>query len=183
MIQHNIISYDMIWYNIFRGGAGLSRCGKLLPLLHVMLLCIAIHTISVVHFQDVEVNFRIFKHCLQDTYIEQLRGLLHESVAERFVDWTAITTYYYILLTTTRYVLFLLSITTPTLHETGVCEKYTPFMWTSALQSRDRNCSPAPDLALWRLICPVLLFYRGVFFSQTPVSYHEAIDGKPYTIT
>ena len=38
-----------------------------------------------------------------------------------------------------------------------------------ALQSRGRNCSPAPRLALGKLLCPHLLFSGVVVFSQTPV--------------
>ena len=54
-----------------------------------------------------------------------------------------------------------------------VSVKNTPFRWTSALQARGRNRSPAPDLALWRRVFPRVCFSRGVFFSQTPVLQHK----------
>ena len=44
----------------------------------------------------------------------------------------------------------------------------TPCMPNVALQSCSRNCSPAPDLVLWKLICPHAFFSGGVFISQTP---------------
>ena len=47
---------------------------------------------------------------------------------------------------------------------------HTPFRRAFARQSRCRNCSPAPDLALRRLIFPRVFFSGGTFFSQTPVS-------------
>ena len=67
---------------------------------------------------------------------------------------------------------------------TGVCEQNTPFKWTSALQSRGRNCSPAPDLALCRLyLSKGIIFWRSVF-SQTPVGilYYSYYTILYYTI-
>ena len=58
----------------------------------------------------------------------------------------------------------------------GVCEKNIPFVSAFALQSCSRNCSPAPDLVLWKLVFPRVLLSGGVFFSQTPVSIEH---GQP----
>ena len=53
---------------------------------------------------------------------------------------------------------------------TGVCLwKKTPFLQAVDLQSRDRNCCPAPDSMLGRLIFQCVFFSGGVFFSETPV--------------
>ena len=60
-----------------------------------------------------------------------------------------------------------------------VSVKNTPFRWTSALQSRGGNCSPAPDLAPWRLIIQSQLFSGGVFLSQTPVC-PDVDQGTPF---
>ena len=43
-------------------------------------------------------------------------------------------------------------------------------MQAPALQSSSRNCSPAPDLVLRKLIVQCVFFSGGVFCSQTPVS-------------
>ena len=40
----------------------------------------------------------------------------------------------------------------------------TPFAQALALQSHSRNCNPAPDLVLWKLMFQCVLFSRGVFF-------------------
>ena len=50
--------------------------------------------------------------------------------------------------------------------DTGICEKNTPFRRALALQSSVGNCSPAPDLALTRLVFLSMFFSRGVFFHR-----------------
>ena len=50
--------------------------------------------------------------------------------------------------------------------DTGVCEKCTPFMQVSTLQTSSKSCSPAPDLALWRLVFSHLCFSGGVLFRR-----------------
>ena len=52
---------------------------------------------------------------------------------------------------------------------TGVCEKNTPFRRSSAMQSRGRNYSPAPDSVFFKLTRPRILFSGGMFFSRAPV--------------
>ena len=52
------------------------------------------------------------------------------------------------------------------------------FMPAFALQSRSRNCSPAPELLLFKLNVP-RVFSRGVFFSKTGYRYFHI----PNTIT
>ena len=44
--------------------------------------------------------------------------------------------------------------------------KDTPVVGAFALQSSGRNCYPAPDLVLWRLIFPGVFFSGGVFFQR-----------------
>ena len=56
----------------------------------------------------------------------------------------------------------------PAIH--GVSERNNPFRWASALQAGSRNCSPAPDLALWRPIFQNRFFSGGALFPQTLVS-------------
>ena len=51
----------------------------------------------------------------------------------------------------------------------GLCEKGTPFTRAFPMQSSGRNCSPAPDLVLQKLILPRVFSSGGMFFSQTPV--------------
>ena len=50
--------------------------------------------------------------------------------------------------------------------------KSVPFTRAFALQAFGRNCSPAPELVLWKLVFSVSreFFSRGVFSSQTRVS-------------
>ena len=63
--------------------------------------------------------------------------------------------------------------------DTGVCEQISPFTRAFALQASGRNCSPAPDLVLFRLTFPRFLLSGGVFFSQTPVLGKQNMwDGK-----
>ena len=45
----------------------------------------------------------------------------------------------------------------------GVREKNTPFRRACALQFSGRNCSPAPDLVLPKLVFPLVLLCGGVF--------------------
>ena len=55
---------------------------------------------------------------------------------------------------------------------TGVCEQSTPFTQAFALQSSSRNCNPALDLALWKLVLPVLgcvFLQRSVLFTDTGI--------------
>ena len=52
----------------------------------------------------------------------------------------------------------------------GVCLRNTPLIRALAILSGGRNCSPASDLVLRKLVFPMALFSKGVFFSQTPVS-------------
>ena len=48
-------------------------------------------------------------------------------------------------------------------------------MSTFALQACSRNCSPAPDLVLRKLVFQRMLLSGGVFFSRTPVSSLRAM--------
>ena len=64
----------------------------------------------------------------------------------------------------------------PPIPTTGVCETNIPFARALALQSSSRNCSPAPDLVLWKLIFQCLLFSGGIIFSQTPVSPYSFLS-------
>ena len=51
---------------------------------------------------------------------------------------------------------------------TGVCEQNNYLIRVLDMQSIWRNCSPVPDLALWRLIFPRVVFSGGVFlFTDT----------------
>ena len=45
----------------------------------------------------------------------------------------------------------------------------TPFRRAFSLQLSGRNCSPAPDLMLWKPVFPRVFLSGGVCFSQTPV--------------
>ena len=60
----------------------------------------------------------------------------------------------------------------------GVCDKNMPFMKAFAPQSRSRNCSPALDLVLCKLLFQWILFFLGVFFSQMPVSQYKPQCGE-----
>ena len=56
---------------------------------------------------------------------------------------------------------------------TGHCRSLwttTPLIAALAMQSSSRNCNIAPDLVLWKLVFPPVIFSGGVFFSRTPVS-------------
>ena len=46
---------------------------------------------------------------------------------------------------------------------------FTPFAQALALQSFSRNCFPALDLVLQKLVFPRVFLFEGVFLSQTPV--------------
>ena len=47
-----------------------------------------------------------------------------------------------------------------------VAVKNIPFAQALALQSSGRNCNPAPDLVLWKLIFPSVIFSGGMFFHR-----------------
>ena len=57
----------------------------------------------------------------------------------------------------------------PTTEELASGKTTTPFTVAFAIQSCSRNCSPAPDLVLWKLVFPSVFFSGGVLFSQTLV--------------
>ena len=48
--------------------------------------------------------------------------------------------------------------------------KNTPFAGAAALRHSSINSTPAPDLALFKLVFPGVFFSGGMFFSQTPAS-------------
>ena len=50
--------------------------------------------------------------------------------------------------------------------DTSVCEKHIPFVPAFALQSCSINCSPAPDVVLWKLIVQHMFFSGGLFFHR-----------------
>ena len=52
---------------------------------------------------------------------------------------------------------------------TSTCEKDTPFAQAFALQSSSKNCSPAPDLVLWKLILQCVFSRRSVFLTDASV--------------
>ena len=62
--------------------------------------------------------------------------------------------------------------------DTGVCEISTPFVRACAQQSSGRNCSPAPDLMLCKLIFPRVSFPKGVFSFFTDTGMRHANDAR-----
>ena len=50
-----------------------------------------------------------------------------------------------------------------------VSVKRNPFVQAFALHPSGKNCSPGPYVALRKPIFPRVLFFGGMFFSQTPV--------------
>ena len=65
---------------------------------------------------------------------------------------------------------------------TGVCEK--TLLLYEHWPSSSRNCSPASDLELFKLIFPRVLFSRGVSFSAHPVELiYKTCMISPYVLS